>query len=77
MNYGKTMEDTERRVGIKLVSAWEAPDSSKTGRKAHCAKTLVSKSNFHSATTINDNFCAIKMKRLFDLFNKPMFLGFV
>jgi len=45
--YGKTMEDTERRVDIKLISTWEAPDSSKNGRKAHWAKTLISKSNFH------------------------------
>jgi len=45
---------------------------SKTGRKAHCAKTLISKSNFHSATKINDNFYAIQMKRLSVLFNKPM-----
>jgi len=73
--YGKTMEDPERRVDIKLISKWEAPDSSKTGRKAHCAKTLISKSNFHSATKINDNFYAIQMNRLSVLFNKPMYLG--
>jgi len=36
-------------------------DRTKTGRKAHCAKTLTSKSNFHSATKINDNFYAIQM----------------
>jgi len=57
--YGKTMKDPERRVDIKLISTWEAPDSSKTGLKAHCAKTLISKFNFHSATKINDNFYAI------------------
>jgi len=33
--YGKTMEDLERRVDIKLISTWEAPDSTKTGQKAH------------------------------------------
>jgi len=74
--YGKTMEDPERRVEIKLISTWGAPDSTKTGRKAHCAKTLISKSNFHSATKINDNFYAIQMKRLSLLFIKPMYLGF-
>jgi len=74
--YGKTMEDPERRVDIKLISTWEAPDRTKTGRKAHCAKTLISKSIFHSATKINDNFYAIQMKRLSVLFNKPMYLGF-
>jgi len=57
--YGKTMEDPERRVDIRIVSTWEAPDSTKTGRKAHCAKTLISKSHFHSATKMNDNFYAI------------------
>jgi len=70
------MEDPERRVDIKLISIWEDPDSSKTGRKVHCAKTLISKFNFHSATKINDNFYAIQMKRLSVLFNKPMYLGF-
>jgi len=29
------MEDPERWVDIKLISTWEAPDSTKTGRKAH------------------------------------------
>jgi len=71
--YGKAMEDPMRRVDIKLVSTWEAPDSTKTGRKAHCAKTLISKSNFHSATKINENFYAIQMKRLSVLFNKPIY----
>jgi len=73
--YGKTMEDPERRVDIKLISTCEPPDSTKTGRKSHCAKTLISKSNFHSATKINDNFHAIQMKRLSVLFNKSMYLG--
>jgi len=62
--YGKTMEEPERRVDIKLISTWEAPDSSKTGRKAHCAKTLILKSNFYSATKIKEIFYAIQMKRL-------------
>jgi len=74
--YGKTMKDPERRVDIELISTWKASDSKKTGRKAHCAKTLTSKSNFHSATKINDNFYAFQMKRLSVLFNKPMYLGF-
>jgi len=29
------MEDPERRVDTKLISTCEAPDSTKTGRKAH------------------------------------------
>jgi len=48
------MEEPERRVDVKLISTWEAPDSSKTGRKAHCAKTLILKSNFYSATKIKE-----------------------
>jgi len=71
--YGKTMEDPERRVDIKLLRTWVALDSRKTGRKAHCAKTLTSKSNFHSAIKINDNFYTIQMKKLSVLFNKPMY----
>jgi len=71
--YGETMEDPERRVDIKLSSIWEALDSTKTGRKAHCAKALISKSNFHSAIKINDSFFAIQMKRLSVLFNKPLY----
>jgi len=74
--YGKTKEDSERRVDIKLVSTWEAPDSTKTGRKAHCTKTLISKSHFHSATKIKDNFYELQMKGLSVLFNKPIYLGF-
>jgi len=74
--YEKTMEDPERRVDIKLVSTWEAPDSTKTGQKAHCSKTLISKSNFHSESKIYDNFYVIQMKKLSVLFNKQMYLGF-
>jgi len=37
--YGKTMKDPERRVDIKLVRKWEASDSTKTVRNAHCTKT--------------------------------------
>jgi len=33
--YGKTMEDPERKVDIKLVSTWEAPNSTKTYRTKH------------------------------------------
>jgi len=66
----------KRRVDIKLISTWEAPDSTKTGQEAHCAKTLIYKSNFHSATKINAYFYAIQMKRLSVLFNNPMYLGF-
>jgi len=68
--YRKTMEASECRVDIKLVSTWEAPDSTKSGREAHCAKTLIWKSHFHIATKINDNFYATQMKWLFVLFNK-------
>jgi len=74
--YGKTMEDPERRVDIKLISTWDAPDNTKTGRKAHCAKTLILKYNFHSAIKHNDNYYAIQMKRLSVLFNKQMYLEF-
>jgi len=70
------MEDPERRVNIKLVSTWEPPDSTKTGRKKLCTKTLISKSYIHSVTKIYDNFSAIQMKKLSVLYNKPMNLGF-
>jgi len=38
-DFFKLMNNSEYR--IKLISTWEAPDSTKTGRKAQCAKTLI------------------------------------
>jgi len=59
-----SVSERRSRAQVKLVSTWEAPGSNKTGRKAHFAKTLISKSYFHNATKINDNFYAIQRKRL-------------
>ena len=74
--YGKTMENVEKKVDVRLVTEWDPPQTLTTGRKRLCARALIAKTNFHSSTKINDNFYAIQMKRLRNLLNKPMYLGF-
>jgi len=62
--YGKTMEDPERRVDIKLVVYGKLRIAPRLDEK-----TIISKSHFRSATKLNDNFYAIQIKKFSVLFS--------
>lgn len=70
-NYGKSIENVEKRVNVKLVNFWE-----KRGRKFG-AEILISKPNFHSLSIFNDNFVAIQMRKSRIYYDKPIYVGFV
>ena len=61
--FGKTMENIENRVDVRLVT-----DEKK-------ATSLAAKPNYDSRTIFDENLIAIHMKRTKLLYNKPIYLG--
>ena len=61
--FGKTMENIEKRVNVKLVTKREE------------AMKLSSDPNFESFTIFDENLIAIHMKREKLFYNKPIYLG--
>ena len=61
--FGKTMENIEKRVNVKLVT------------KREKAMKLSSDPNFESFTIFDENLIAIHMKREKLFYNKPIYLG--
>ena len=61
--FGKTMENIENRVDVRLVSTKEE------------AMKLSKQPNFESRTIFDENLIAIHMKRIKLVYNKPIYLG--
>ena len=61
--FGKTMENFENRVDVRLVTKREE------------AMKLSSKPNFESRTIFDENLIAVHMKRTKLVYNKPIYLG--
>lgn len=72
--FGKTLEDTERRVDVKLVSRWN-DDRNKT-KKYYSAEQLIARPNFQSVSIFDENLVAIQLKRERVILNKPIYIGF-
>ncbi|KAK4886036.1 hypothetical protein RN001_002307 [Aquatica leii] len=70
MVFGKTMENVENRVDIRLVTHWES-HYRKPGVEA-----LVAKPNFKSTKIFCDNLVAVEMNILEVKYNKPLYVGF-
>lgn len=68
--FGKTMENVENRVNIKLVSHWE--------RNGHSfgAEHYVAKPQFKSATIFSENLVAIELGKTCIKYDRPVFVGF-
>ncbi|MGH9021455.1 MAG: hypothetical protein ACRDV0_10690 [Acidimicrobiales bacterium] len=69
-NFGKSMENVEKRKDIKLITQWE----NSTGKVG--ARALISRPNFNSRSIFSEDFVAIHMDRLKILYNKPIYIGF-
>lgn len=68
--YGKTMENVDKRVDIKLVSKWEA------NRNCHSARKLISKPQFKDLTIFSENLIAVQLQKVYTMYNKPIYVGF-
>lgn len=68
--FGKTMENVENRVNIKLVSHWE--------RRIHSlgAEHYIAKPYFKSATIFCENLAAIELNKTIVKYDRPVFVGF-
>lgn len=68
--FGKTMENIEKRVNVKLLTHWENQG------KIKGASDLIAKPEFHSLSVFSESLVAIQLKKTKLLYNKPIFLGF-
>lgn len=68
--YGKSLENVDKRVDIKLVTHWQ-----NIGKKQG-AETLISRPNFKNSLVFTENLVAIQMERLKVTYNKPVYIGF-
>lgn len=68
--YGKTMENVDNRVDVKLLSHWET-----IGRKFG-AEIFVAKPNFKNLAIFSENLVAIQMEKQSIMYDKPVYVGF-
>nr|WP_253308882.1 DNA polymerase [Rickettsia endosymbiont of Ceutorhynchus assimilis] len=68
--FGKTMENVEKRVDIKLITHWE-----NIGRKLG-AEAWISKPHFKDVTIFGENLVAIHMAKQKVIYDKPIYVGF-
>ncbi|XP_071055512.1 uncharacterized protein [Onthophagus taurus] len=68
--YGKTMENVENRVDIRLVSHWE------NRYRRPGAEALIAKPTFKSSKIFCHNLAAIEMQKVEVKYNKPLYVGF-
>lgn len=68
--FGKTMENVDKRIDMKLVTHWE-----KIGKRRG-AEILMSKPNFKDRVIFCETLVAIQFNRTSVLYDKPMYVGF-
>ncbi|XP_071056426.1 uncharacterized protein [Onthophagus taurus] len=75
--FGKTMENVDKRVDVRLVTSWDDIRSGETaGRPRLGARSLIAKLNFKSVKVFTETFSAIQMERLHVVYDKPLYVGF-
>lgn len=72
--FGKTLEDTEKRLNVKLVNQWS--DIGNKTKKRFCAEQLIARPNFHSSSIFTVNFVAIQLRPEKITLDKPIYIGF-
>lgn len=68
--FGKTMENIEKRVNVKLLTHWD------NHGKVQGAQRLISQPEFHSLSIFSETLVAIQLKKTKCMYNKPIYLGF-
>lgn len=72
--FGKTLENTEKRVNVQLVNQWY--DNTNKTKKSRYAERLVAHPYFHSVSVFTENLVAIQMKPTSLILDKPIYIGF-
>lgn len=72
--FGKTLENTEKRVIVHLVNRWS--DTSNRTKKSISAERLIANPYFHSASILSENLVAIQMRPDQIVLDKPIYIGF-
>lgn len=72
--FGKTLENTEKRVTVKLVNMWD--DKNNVTKKKLSANKIISSPSFHSASVFTENLVAIQLKPERVILDKPIYIGF-
>lgn len=73
-NFGKTMENNEKRVNVYLVNQWS--DNENTTNKKKTADKLIARPNFHSVSIFSENLVAIQLRPERVILDKPLYIGF-
>nr|XP_022910638.1 uncharacterized protein LOC111421694 [Onthophagus taurus] len=74
--FGKTMENVDKRVDVRLVTSWEDVHGHRAGRPKLGARSLIAKLNFKNIKIFTETFSAIQMERLHIVYDKPLYVGF-
>lgn len=72
--FGKTIENTERRVKVYLANQWSDQDN--RTKKKITADKLIARPNFHSASIFSENLVAIQLRPDEVTLDKPLYIGF-
>lgn len=70
--FGKTLENTEKRVIVHLVNRWS--DTSNRTKKSISAERLIANPYFHSASILSENLVAIQMRPDQIVLDKPIYI---
>lgn len=68
--FGKTMENIEKRVNVKLLTHWE-----NRGKKLG-VQDFVAKPEFKNSSIFGENLVAVQLRKTKLFHNKPIYLGF-
>lgn len=68
--FGKTMENIEKRVDVKLLTHWSNHGHIKG------VQSYIARPEFHSISIFSESLAAVQLKKTKLVYNKPIYLGF-
>lgn len=68
--FGKTMENIEKRVDVKLLTNWTNHGHIKG------IQSYIARPEFHSISIFSESLAAVQLKKTKLIYNKPIYLGF-